>query len=59
MLGLKKANKEDLILISDCDEIPNLQTITNTDLKKIKNSNFLHSSSIQFSMAGSSSRENQ
>jgi beta-1,4-mannosyl-glycoprotein beta-1,4-N-acetylglucosaminyltransferase len=41
MLGLKKANKEDLILISDCDEIPNLKTIRNIDLKKIKNNIFV------------------
>ncbi len=40
MLGLKKANKKDLILISDCDEIPNLKTIKNIDFKKFKNNIF-------------------
>ena len=40
MLGLEKANKEDLILISDCDEIPNLKKIRNIDIKKFKNNVF-------------------
>jgi beta-1,4-mannosyl-glycoprotein beta-1,4-N-acetylglucosaminyltransferase len=40
MLGLQEANKEDLILISDCDEIPNLKAIRNIDLKKFKNNIF-------------------
>jgi beta-1,4-mannosyl-glycoprotein beta-1,4-N-acetylglucosaminyltransferase len=40
MLGLEKANKEDLILISDCDEIPNLKKIRNIDQKKFKNTVF-------------------
>jgi beta-1,4-mannosyl-glycoprotein beta-1,4-N-acetylglucosaminyltransferase len=40
MLGLKKANKEDLVLISDCDEIPNLKVIQDIDLKKIKDNIF-------------------
>jgi beta-1,4-mannosyl-glycoprotein beta-1,4-N-acetylglucosaminyltransferase len=33
-LGLKEARKEDLILISDCDEIPNLKEIENINLEK-------------------------
>jgi beta-1,4-mannosyl-glycoprotein beta-1,4-N-acetylglucosaminyltransferase len=40
ILGLKKANKEDLILISDCDEIPNLKIIKNIDYKKLENNIF-------------------
>jgi beta-1,4-mannosyl-glycoprotein beta-1,4-N-acetylglucosaminyltransferase len=40
ILGLKKANKEDLILISDCDEIPNLKIIKNIDCKKLENNIF-------------------
>jgi len=40
MLGLKKANREDLILISDCDEIPNIKAIKDIDLKKFKDNIF-------------------
>ncbi len=40
MLGLKEANKKDLILISDCDEIPNLKTIRRIQLKKFESNIF-------------------
>ena len=40
LLGLQKANDKDLILISDCDEIPNLKVIKNIDLKEFRNNIF-------------------
>ena len=34
MRGLKDIKDEDLIIISDCDEIPNLETLSNIEIKK-------------------------
>jgi beta-1,4-mannosyl-glycoprotein beta-1,4-N-acetylglucosaminyltransferase len=40
-LGLEKANKEDLIVISDCDEIPNLKEIKNINTKEFNKNIFV------------------
>ena len=46
--GLAKANNEDLIIISDADEIPNPEKIKNFDLKK--NKEVLNKRSIFFNL---------